>query len=66
MRYVTGTPIQGAMYHQLVGQVAANHTGLGPQNVASRPYNLMIGHSFQKPLSGSTTSTSTVEGHPYR
>lgn len=60
MTYVPGAPIQGAMYHRLTGLIAANYSGMGPQNVASSPYNKMVGLPFQKPLSGSSATISTV------
>lgn len=65
--YVPGTPTQGALYHGLTLRIAANHGGLGPNNIATNPYQQMTGRAFQKPLSGSTVQTTTVDGgHPYR
>ena len=60
-------PQQGMMYHMLTARVAANHTGLGPTNIASSPYNHMIGLNFQKPLSGGSANIPVVPGnHIYR
>jgi len=66
MKYVPDQPQQGLMYHRLNTIIAAHYSGLGPQNVAQRPYNLMVGTAFQKPLSGSSTTVPTVESHRYR
>jgi hypothetical protein len=66
MRYITGTPVQGAIYHQITAQIAAQHSGLGPQNVAQPAYGRMVGKTFQKPLSGSTTRAPIVEMSSYR
>lgn len=65
-RFIPSQPVQGAMYHRLTALIAANYAGMGPQNVASAQYAPMVGRSFQKPLSGSTTTPSTVGAHPYR
>jgi hypothetical protein len=64
--YVRDMPVQGALYQRLNTLVTANYAGLGPQNVASAAYKPMTGKAFQKPLSGATTNTTTVAGHPYR
>lgn len=64
--FVRAQPQQGALYHRLQTVIAANHSGLGPQNVASAMYGPMTGRAFQKPLSGSTTTAATVQDHPYR
>lgn len=66
MQYVSGTPVQGVLFHRLTSQIAASYSGLGPNNIATRPYDLMVGKTFQKPLSGSTTAPATVENHSYR
>lgn len=63
---VRDQPQQGQLYQRLQALMAMNYSGLGPQNVASSMYAPMIGQSFQKPLSGSTTTPATVPGHPYR
>jgi hypothetical protein len=63
---VRDQPQQGQLYQRLNALVAANYAGLGPQNVASASYAPMTGRAFQKPLSGSTTGTTTVPGHLYR
>jgi hypothetical protein len=65
-KWINTQPTQGAMYHRLTALIAANYSGLGPQNVGSAVYSPMVGRAFQKPLSGSTTAPTTVTGHPYR
>lgn len=64
-RYIAGTPTQGALYHQLVARVRAN-AGLGANNVGQAAYRPLIGQSFQKPLSGSTTAAARVYPPMYR
>jgi hypothetical protein len=65
-QFVGGVPMQGAMYHKLVTQIAATHSGLGPQNIAQQQYQPMVGKSFQKPLSAATANVPTVVTHGYR
>lgn len=66
-RYVQSTPTQGALYHRLTTLIAANYSGLGPQNVETSTYAPMTGKSFQKPLSGATSNISTVpQGNIHR
>lgn len=62
---VQSTPTQGALYHRLTTLIAANYSGLGPQNVETSSYAPMVGRSFQKPLSGSA-APPTVPSHLYR
>lgn len=64
--YVPSTPMQGAMYHALTAKIAANHSGLGPQNVNTATFMPMTGKAFQKPTSGATTAITTLPGHAYR
>jgi hypothetical protein len=64
--YVQDQPVQGQLYQRLNALVALNYSGLGPQNVASAQYAPMVGRSFQKPLSGSTTAPTTVPVHKFR
>jgi hypothetical protein len=66
VKYVPGTPIQGALYHRLAALIAMNHQGLGPNNIDTTRYAPMVGQAFQKPLSSSTVALPTVQGHPYR
>jgi len=66
MKYTPDMPVQGAMYHRLTSMIAANYSGLGPNNVATAQYAPMVGRSFQKPLSGSSTTLPMVQRHPYR
>jgi len=66
MQYVPGTPTQGALYHLLNAKIASQYSGLGPNNVGTMRYSPMIGQSFQKPLSGSTTAVPTISNHAYR
>jgi hypothetical protein len=66
MKYVPGTPVQGALYHRLNALIAANHSGLGPNNVNTASYAPMVGQAFQKPLSASTVQASTVPGYAHR
>lgn len=65
-RYIAGAPLQGALYHQLVAQVQATHAGLGANNVGQPAYRALVGQSFQKPLSGSTTRAANVYPPVYR
>ena len=65
-QYVPGTPTQGALYHLLTAQIAANYSGMGPNNVGTRRFTPMIGQSFQKPLSGSTTAVPSPMHPQYR
>jgi hypothetical protein len=53
MTYIPSEPQSGAMYHRLTTLIAANYSGLGPNNVSSNPYRSMVGQPFQKPLSAS-------------
>jgi hypothetical protein len=66
MTFVPDQPVQGALYQRLQTIVAGKYAGLGPQNVSSLSYRPMIGRTFQKPVSGSTTAPTTVPGHKYR
>ncbi len=66
MKYVPGTPVQGALYHRLNTLIAANHAGLGPNNIDTSSYAPMVGQAFQKPLSASTVQVSTVPGNLHR
>jgi hypothetical protein len=61
MTFVPTSPQSGAMYYRLQSLIAANHQGLGPNNVGGNPYTPMVGAAFQVPASGSTTRTTT---HP--
>jgi hypothetical protein len=54
-QYVQGQPQSGALYQRLQMLIAANYSGLGPNNVGSNPYSGMTGQAFQKPLSRSST-----------
>lgn len=63
---VPGTPTQGALYHRLTTLIAANYSGLGPQNVQTATYAPMVGRSFQKPLSGSVSMPTTVPSNKFR
>lgn len=52
-------PLQGALYQRLQYLIAANYSGLGPQNVGQHIYTPMIGRTFQKPISGAGAAVTT-------
>jgi hypothetical protein len=67
VRYVADLPTQGAMYHRITALIAANNSGLGPNNVGyQNMYQPMIGQNFQKPISGSTAMVPVVDFHAHR
>ena len=62
MTFVPDQPVQGKLFHRLQVAIAANYSGLGPNNVAQNPYRGMTGQAFQKPIRGATAQAPIVSG----